>query len=183
MTCRRAVYILGCEGQRSRSQNRICPFSNFSVIYHSKFLNIRWLIVLDKGKTRYQFREPRIKVKVTKVMRRQPRRSSCIPFSLLLESYRWNQGDYRFPHSLPVSLSVRQLCVCPLGFPNFSSRYGLEIWCMNFSWDNTDQAWVLSCLTYFYESYCPLLKFSFPNFSLSSFEILIWNLVYELVMT
>ena len=28
-------------------------------------------------------------------------------------------------------------------------------------------------------SYCPLLKFTFPNFSLSSFDILTSNLVYE----
>ena len=29
--------------------------------------------------------------------------------------------------------------------------------------------WVLSRLTYFYRSYCPLLKFSFPDFSLQFF--------------
>ena len=39
-------------------------------------------------------------------------------------------------------------------------------------WHNTDQVWVSSCLTYFYRSYCPLLKFSFPEFSLQSFDIL-----------
>ena len=53
-------------------------------------------------------------------------------------------------------------------------RYWLEIWYMNLSRHNTVQVWVLSCLTYFYRSYCFLLKFSFPDFSLSSFEILTW---------
>ena len=62
-------------------------------------------------------------------------------------------------------------------------RYWLAIWYMNLSWHNTDQVWVLSRLTYFYRSYCPLLKFSFPFFSLPSFEILTWNLVFEFVMT
>ena len=54
---------------------------------------------------------------------------------------------------------------------------------MNLSWHNTDQVWVLSRLTFFYRSYCPLLKFSFPDFSLPSFDMLTWNLVYEFVMT
>ena len=115
-------------------------------------------------------------------------------------------------------------------------RYWLEIWHTTLSWDDTDQVWLLSRLTYFYLSYCPLqkcpptrfselfsvilwdiyLKFGirscldmiqirfdfclgwppftwvialcknvrpvgFPNFSQSSFEILYWNLVYDLV--
>ena len=54
---------------------------------------------------------------------------------------------------------------------------------MNLSWHNADQVRVLSRLTYFYRSYCPLLKFSFPDFSLPSLEILTWNLVYKFVMT
>ena len=61
-------------------------------------------------------------------------------------------------------------------------RYWLQIWYMNLSWHNTDQVRVLSLLTYFYRSYCPLLKFSFPDFSLQSFEILNSILVYELVL-
>ena len=32
--------------------------------------------------------------------------------------------------------------------------------------------------TCFYRSYCPVLKVSFPDFSLQSFEILAWHLVY-----
>ena len=51
-------------------------------------------------------------------------------------------------------------------------RYWLQIWSINLSWHNTDQVWVPSCLTYCYRSYCPFLKFSFPDFSLQSFEIL-----------
>ena len=57
-------------------------------------------------------------------------------------------------------------------------RYWLEIWYMNSSWYNTDQVRVSLRLTCFYRSYCPLLKFSFLDFSLLSFEILTWNLVY-----
>ena len=60
-------------------------------------------------------------------------------------------------------------------------RYWLEIWYMNLSCHNTDQVRVSLRLTYFYKSYCPLLKSSFPDFSLPSFEILTWNLVYEFV--
>ena len=53
---------------------------------------------------------------------------------------------------------------------------------MNLSWHNTDQVRVSSRLTYFYRNKSPLLKFSFPDFSLPSFEILTWNLVHK-VMT
>ena len=130
------------------------------------------------------------------------------PFGLLeawhkfLAPYRWNRGgDYRFPRRLSVSqsvlMSVRpsvRLSVC-LSVHSVSVqsvfrtslcrllRYWLEIWYMNLSWHNTDQVRVWSLLTYFYRSYCPLLKLSFPNFSLPSFEILTWNLIYEFVLT
>ena len=40
-----------------------------------------------------------------------------------------------------------------------------------------------SRLTYFYRSYCPLLKFSFPDFSLLSFAVFNWNLVFEYIFT
>ena len=53
---------------------------------------------------------------------------------------------------------------------------------MNLSSHNIDQVRVSSRLTYFYRSYCPLLRFSFPDFSLLSFEIMTWNLVYEFVL-
>ena len=81
-----------------------------------------------------------------------------------------------------VRLSVRHTSV----FRTFLCcllRYWLEIYHMNLSWHNTDQVRVWLRLTQFYRSYCPLLKFSFPDFSLQSFEILTWNLVYECVMT
>ena len=74
------------------------------------------------------------------------------------------------------TLSLLAVCqsVCPsvrhtLVFRTFLCRllrYWLDTWYMNLSWHNTDKVWVLSCLTYFYRSYCPLLKFSFPDFSL-----------------
>ena len=54
---------------------------------------------------------------------------------------------------------------------------------MDLSWHNTDHVWLLLCLTYFYMSYCPLLKFRFPDFSLLSFDILTWNFIYEFVLT
>ena len=89
---------------------------------------------------------------------------------------RW--GYYRFlcrlSVCLSIRLSVRPLGVHPLGFPEFLSlplRYWLEIWYMNLSCNNTDRVRVLSCLTYFYRSYCPLLKLSFPGFSLLSLDI------------
>ena len=62
-------------------------------------------------------------------------------------------------------------------------RYRLAIWYMNVSWHNIDRVWVSSRLTDCYRSYCPLLKFSFLDFSLQSFETLTWNLVYEFVVT
>ena len=97
-------------------------------------------------------------------------------------------GDFRFPRPLSVSQSVplsSSLSVClsvhsvsvHWVFRTFLSRpliYWLEIWYMNLSSHNTDRVWVLSCLTYFYRSYCPLLKFSFPDFSL-----LLWDIDLE----
>ena len=53
---------------------------------------------------------------------------------------------------------------------------------MNWLWLNTDHVWVLSRLAYFYKSYCLLLKISFLDVSLQSFEILNWNFKYELVL-
>ena len=63
------------------------------------------------------------------------------------------------------------------------STYWVEISYMNLSWHNTGQVRLGSCLTYFYMSYCPLLKFRFPDFSLSSFDILSWNVIYGFVLT
>ena len=106
----------------------------------------------------------------------------------LLVPYLWNQGDFRFPRRLSLCLSVCP-SVCPSVhsvFRTFLSRplrYWLEIWYVNLSWHNTDQVWVSSHVTFFYRSYCPLLKFSFLGFSLLSFDILTWNLVYEFVLT
>ena len=58
------------------------------------------------------------------------------------------------------------------------STYWVEISYMNLSWRNTGQVRLWSHLTYFYMSYCPLLKFRFPVFSLSSFDILTWNSIW-----
>ena len=103
-----------------------------------------------------------------------------------LVPYRLAGGDSYFAPCLSVSQSVCQSVRHTLVFHTFLChllRYWLDIWYMNLSWHYTDQVWVSSRLTYFYGSYCPLLKFSFPDFSLLSFEILTWYLVYEFVMT
>ena len=95
------------------------------------------------------------------------------------------QIQFEFHHAWPTFTGVFALC-WNLVFRTFLCsllRYWLEIWYMNLSWHNTDQVRVSSHLTYIYMSYCPLLKLSFPDFSLLSFEILSWNLVYEFVMT
>ena len=122
---------------------------------------------------------------------------SLIYTCTISDPYRWNRGDFRFPRRLSLCPSVR-LSVCPsvrlsVHFVSVHSvfriflshplRYWLEIWYMDSSWHNTDQVWVSSRLTYFYRNYYPLLIFSFPGFSLPSFEILTWNLVYEFALT
>ena len=61
------------------------------------------------------------------------------------------------------------------------STYWVEISYMNLSWHHTGQDRLWSRLTYFYMSYCPLQKFRFPDYSLSSFDILSWNFIYEFV--
>ena len=95
------------------------------------------------------------------------------------------QIKFEFRYAWPTFTAVIALC-WNLVFRVFLWRllwYWLEIWYMNLSWHNTDQVRVLLRMTYFYGSYCPLLKFSFPDFSLLSFEILTWNVVYEFVLT
>ena len=95
------------------------------------------------------------------------------------------QIKFEFRHAWPTFTGVIALC-WNLVFRVFLCRllrYWLEIWYINLSWHNIDQVRVSSRLTYFYRSYCPLLKFSFLGFSLPSFEILTWNLVYEFVLT
>ena len=65
--------------------------------------------------------------------------------------------------------SVSRIFLCRL------FRYWIEIWYLNIFWLNTDQFLLLPSLTFLYMSYCPLLKFSFPAFSMQSFEILTLN--------
>ena len=54
-------------------------------------------------------------------------------------------------------------------------RYWFDIWYMNLSWHNMDQVWLWSRLTYFYMSYCPLLKFRFPDF----FTVIFWHIEFK----
>ena len=49
---------------------------------------------------------------------------------------------------------------------------------MNWLCHTTDRVRVSSRLADFNRSYCHSFKFSFPDFSLHSFEILTWNIVY-----
>ena len=129
----------------------------------------------------------------------QSTRCPSTPFSELFSVVLWDidlkfrmwirldiiQIKFEFRHAWPTFTGVIALC-WNLVFRVFLCRllrYWLEIWYMNLSWHNTDQVWVSLRLTYFYRSYCPLLKFSFPDFSLLSFQILTWNLVYEFVLT
>ena len=101
------------------------------------------------------------------------------------------QIKFDFCHAWLIFTWVITLCK-NLVFRTFLSRllwYCLEIMYKNLFWHNTDHLWLLLLLTYFYMSYCPLPKFSFPDFSLSSFEILTfffffrkiltWNFIYE----
>ena len=53
--------------------------------------------------------------------------------------------------------------------------YRLEICCMNLSWHNTDQVWLLTPINEWHTSYFLLLRFSFPDFSLPSLTILTSN--------
>ena len=62
------------------------------------------------------------------------------------------------------------------------SRHWLEISYMNLSWRNTGQVQLLSRLAYLELSQCPLQKWSFLDFSLPSFVISTWNLVYEFIL-
>ena len=129
----------------------------------------------------------------------QSTRCPSTPFSELFSVLLWDidlkfgmwipldiiQIKFEFRYAWPTFTGVIALC-WNLVFQVFLCRllrYWLEIWYMNLSWHNTDQVQVSLHLTYFYWSYCPLLKLSFPDFSLLSFEILTWNLVYEFVLT
>ena len=85
-------------------------------------------------------------------------------------------GDCRFPCRMSISLSVLlSVCLSVHSLSVYSVfriflshplRYRLDILYKNLSWHNTDQVRGSSRLTYFYRSYCHLLKVSFPDFSL-----------------
>ena len=81
-------------------------------------------------------------------------KSSCIIYSLLVP-YRLAGGT--------LSLLAVCLSVCLSVTLRFSGLFSAVVWdidlkfgFMNLLWHNTDQVWVLSRLTYFYRSYCPL---------------------------
>ena len=93
--------------------------------------------------------------------------------------------DFRFPRRLSLCLSVPP-SVCPSVhsmsvhsvFQTFLShplKYWLDIWYTTLSWYDTDQVWLLSRLTYFYLSYCPLQKCLFTRFS-EVFSVILWDI-------
>ena len=68
-----------------------------------------------------------------------------------------------------------------LVFRTFLSRllwYWPKIWNMNLSWHDTDQVRLLSRLTYFYMSYCPLLKFRFSGLFLCHLSTYLLEISY-----
>ena len=74
----------------------------------------------------------------------------------------WTDGRF----SNPENLLIRKYRTGTKMFRiNESSLY------MDLSWHNTDQVRDSSRLTYFYRSYCPLLKFRFANISLFVWDI------------
>ena len=78
------------------------------------------------------------------------------------------QIKFQVRHACPTFTGVIALCT-NLVFRTFLCsliKHWLQIWYMNWSWLNTDQVRGWSRLTYFYTNYCPLLKFSFSDFSL-----------------
>ena len=117
---------------------------------------------------------------------RFPRRLSVCP------SVRWNRGDFRFPRCLSVCLSVR-LSVHAVSVHSvfLSELFSVVLWDIDLEFGirlylDMIQIKFDFCriyLTFFYLSYCPLQKFSFPDFSQSSCDILTWNLVYDFVLT
>ena len=93
------------------------------------------------------------------------------------------QIKFEFRHAWPTFTGVIALC-WNLVFGVFLClllRYWLEIWDMNLSWHNTNRVWVSSRSTYFYRSYCPLLKFSFLDFlcCLLKYWLEIWYLSWH----
>ena len=119
-------------------------------------------------------------------------------FNFLLVPYRWNRGGtlgfLAVRHSVRLSIcpsvsqSVCQSTWCPSTL--FSELFSVVLWDIDLKFG------MLICLDIIQikfefrhawptvsRSYCPLLKFSFPCFSLPSFEILTWNLIYEFVLT
>ena len=107
-----------------------------------------------------------------------------IYFMSLLVPYRLARGT--LISLLVVCLSIRQ-SVCSsvtlqfsrlfsVLFTDFDLKFGIWIF------HNIIQIKFEFCAD-FYGSYCPLLKFSFPDFSLPPFERWTWNLVYEFFIT
>ena len=80
------------------------------------------------------------------------------------------QIKFDFHYVWPTFTWVTKKCIAlckKLVFLTFFFRllwYWLEIWYMNLSWHKTDQDWLLSRLTHFYMSYCPLLNIVFRTF-------------------
>ena len=77
--------------------------------------------------------------------------------------------------SLPVTLVFRT-------FLRYTFTYLDESWYTASIWRVTDQVQLLSRLTFFFMSYCPLLTICFPDFSRLCFHICEWKLVTSVHM-
>ena len=70
-----------------------------------------------------------------------------------------------------------------LSFLAYTFTYMNESWWQASIWRVTDQVWLLSRLTYFFMSYCPLVNIAFPDFSSLCFHISKWKLVGSFHLT
>ena len=108
----------------------------------------------------------------------------------LLVPYRWNRGDFRFPHRLSVSLSVRMslrpsvrlslspLGVRPLSFPNFSqSSFEILTWNLVYdfilTWFRLSSTFV--AFDFLLLELLPFAKIQFSWF----FSVVLWDIDFK----
>ena len=80
---------------------------------------------------------------------------------------------FDFGHGWPTFAGVIALCSKFVfqTFLGYAYTYLNESWQQASIWRVTVQVWLLSRLTYFFRSYCPLFKIRFPDFSWLCFHI------------
>ena len=89
------------------------------------------------------------------------------------------QIKFDFHHGLPIFPWVIALCSKFVfrSFLAYAFTYMNESWWQASLWRVIDQVRLLSRLTYFFMSYCPLVNIAFPDFSSLCFHISKWKLV------